>query len=258
MVGHRCNKCKKKFVSEYLLNKHLNRAVPCDTKLQCDICGREFSLKKDFEQHMNRKTPCIKINENVKFYKEIELQIEQEKIKQEEEITRRELEKIRLKSELEIKKIQKESELRHIEIELRRQKNLEIEAVKEKRKQNNNNNNLPLPYSNKIQYCYVISNDLNIAHNRFKFGRTTCNQKDLVGCYSRGLPNAQVLLYYETDDYIRDENHVLDHFKEYRISHGNGNRKSEWLQIEFERLKDFLDIYFENNIEENPIESEDS
>ncbi len=104
----------------------------------------------------------------------------------------------------------------------------------------------------KKQYCYVISNDVNIAHSRFKFGRTVCNQKDLIGCYSRGLPNAQVLLYYETDDYIRDENHVLNHFKEHRLD--NASKKSEWLQIEFEILKDFLDIYFENNVEEIPTE----
>jgi hypothetical protein len=64
MPGHRCNKCRKKFVCEYLLNKHLNRVVPCDKKLSCDKCGKEFSLKKDFDQHMNKKTSCVVINTN--------------------------------------------------------------------------------------------------------------------------------------------------------------------------------------------------
>lgn len=172
MTVHRCNKCRKKFVSEYLLNKHLNRAVPCDKKLSCDKCSKEFSLKKDYDQHMNRKTSCVVVNINNQTSIEISLQIEQEK-------TRRELEKIKLKAELaketKLALLEKESELRQREIELRKEKNLEIEEAKEKRKEKtvhiiNNEQNITIQnnFILNIQNKYVTHTVIALESKEFK------------------------------------------------------------------------------------------
>lgn len=219
---NQCQNCFKLLSNKYKLEMHLNRKIPCVPKpkeFKCERCKKIFTTKQYLQTHMNKKNICkIKIDLEL----ELQLKIEKEKTKQEE---------------IKLKQVEKE-----------------LKIIEKKSMIDNYNDVTNIP---KIQYCYVISNDVNIAHNRYKFGRTICNQKDLIGCYSRGLPNAQVLLYYETDDYIRDENHVLNHFKEYRLD--NASKKSEWLQIEFVLLNDFLDIYFDNQIsEEIPNESVDS
>jgi uncharacterized OB-fold protein len=35
LAAAKCNKCGKKFVSEYILNRHKNKKVPCDVVLSC-------------------------------------------------------------------------------------------------------------------------------------------------------------------------------------------------------------------------------
>ncbi len=171
----KCTKCKKKFVSQYLLDKHLNREIPCDQEIKCEKCDKKFEKKRDLERHMNRKTPCVSIKHNLKV---LELEKEQEKTKQEEEKTKRELEKTRqeaektkreleklkLKIELENKKqqtIEKESESKKEEIELRKLKNLEIEKVKTERKEktasiinNINTQNIKIEVTNNINNMF--------------------------------------------------------------------------------------------------------
>jgi hypothetical protein len=115
----KCTKCKKKFVSQYLLDKHLNREITCDQEIKCGTCGKIFKLKRDLERHMNRKTPCIKNYYN-KNNSNVLLEIEKEK-------TKRELEKIKLQIELENKKQQT--------IQIKMDKSLEIEKVKTDRKE---------------------------------------------------------------------------------------------------------------------------
>lgn len=119
----KCKKCKKKFISQYLLDKHLNREVPCDQKIMCELCNKIFQKKIELERHMQRKTPCVKVD---KIKKSISLEIQQEKTKQEREKTRRELEKIKLKNE----QIKLKNEQREKEIQLQKEKALAIEEKK--------------------------------------------------------------------------------------------------------------------------------
>ncbi len=169
----RCTKCKKKFVSQYLLDKHINREIPCDQEIKCEKCGKIFEKKVYLERHMKRKTPCITINQNIKLS---QLEIEKEKtkreIEKEKEKTRRELEKLKLKSELEIIKINKESENKQKEIELKMNKSLEIEKAKTDRKEktasiinNINTQNINIEVTNNINNIF----DAKIVLNSDKF-----------------------------------------------------------------------------------------
>jgi len=54
----KCSKCNNTFNSEYVLNKHLNRKIPCDTILQCTRCDKVFKTIRDLNSHENRKFPC--------------------------------------------------------------------------------------------------------------------------------------------------------------------------------------------------------
>ena len=46
MLLIRCKKCNKSFLSEYLLNRHKNKQVPCGTKLSCKKCNKILLLEK--------------------------------------------------------------------------------------------------------------------------------------------------------------------------------------------------------------------
>lgn len=54
----KCSKCNNTFNSEYVLNKHLNRKIPCDIVLQCARCNKVFQTIRDLNSHENRKFPC--------------------------------------------------------------------------------------------------------------------------------------------------------------------------------------------------------
>ncbi len=237
----KCTKCNKKFKSDYLLNKHLNQKVPCDSTIKfiCNKCKKEFKSDYHLQRHNSRKTTCVNEIIETNSNSMILLEIEKEK-------TKRELEKLKLKIELENKKqqtIEKEYENKKEEIELRRLKNLEIEQTKTDRK------------GTVSDCCYVITNEVYEKNNMFKFGRTACSKKELISCYSRGLPNPKILLFYKTDTATQDELNILTYLKEYRID--GPNRKSEWLKIEFEILKNYLEEYFKNSIiNENENENE--
>ncbi len=60
-MKYKCPKCKSKFISQYLLDKHLNRETPCDIKIKCDKCDKEFQNKFILEKHLKRKNPCVRI-----------------------------------------------------------------------------------------------------------------------------------------------------------------------------------------------------
>lgn len=166
-MKYRCQKCKKRFTSEYLLNKHLNKTISCDIVLKCDKCEKKFDTIFLLNRHLLRKTPCISTtienNSNNILLKieEVKLDQEREKTRQEEEKTRRELEKLKLKEEIQIKKI-----------ELQKQKNLEIEQAKTDRKEktasiinNINNQNIKIEVTNHINNIF----DAKIVLNSDKF-----------------------------------------------------------------------------------------
>lgn len=98
-----CIRCEKQFNSEYNLNKHLNKKIPCGTSLKCDRCYKLFYNKRDYDQHLSRKFPCKMSNDQSKLeLKKIELEIQ--KINA---VVRLEVEKDRsLRSEIKLKAIE--------------------------------------------------------------------------------------------------------------------------------------------------------
>lgn len=91
--------------------------------------------------------------------------------------------------------------------------------------------------------CYVISSPDLILLNKYKFGKTNQTRKQLETTYQRYLDGAKVLLFYETDTEDEDEDAILEHFREHRQKTSTG-RLNEWLRIEFNILKDYLENYF--------------
>jgi hypothetical protein len=94
-----CNKCDRIFTSNVYLNRHINRKIPCDRKLEYDRCGKDFTQLSNFNSHINRKNPCS-IKENLVINKSLELELSKEITKQKQkyiefakEITKQEQEK---------------------------------------------------------------------------------------------------------------------------------------------------------------------
>ena len=54
-----CSKCNKVFKRNIDLNRHINRKIPCDRKLECNRCFKNFNQKCDLLSHMNKKTNVI-------------------------------------------------------------------------------------------------------------------------------------------------------------------------------------------------------
>ncbi len=96
--------------------------------------------------------------------------------------------------------------------------------------------------------CYVLTNYILKQHNLYKFGRTTQDALKLRSTYQRYLIRPEVMLFYETKDYISDEKYILTHFSQNRLDHWSG-RKSEWLEIDYLYMKEFLDEYFRHKRE---------
>lgn len=96
--------------------------------------------------------------------------------------------------------------------------------------------------------CYVITNYILKQHNLYKFGITTQNSLKLRSTYQRYIIKPEVMLFYETKDFVRDEKFILNHFSQNRLLHCSG-RKSEWLEIDYSKLKTFLDEYFRHKRE---------
>lgn len=133
-----CEKCNQKFKSVYLLEKHKNKQIPCDTliKFQCINCHKALASKQSLERHLNKKIPCNKnkqenfSNEILTFHQKKELLILEKNL--EKEILEKKLEmekKFQIEKEIEI--LEKKMEIQE---RLHRQR-MEIEDAKLARKE---------------------------------------------------------------------------------------------------------------------------
>jgi uncharacterized C2H2 Zn-finger protein len=162
-----CKVCHRKFKSEYLLNKHVNRKIPCNAqdKLICTKCNKVFKTYQDLQRHMNKKIPCAK-DEKI---------ISDEKISDKIKIIEAELKKekdiILFKHVLEKEKIQ-----------LQKEKHLAIENAKLDRKVqtaqviNNIHNEIKIQQINNFVVCHptegvldATPENLELPLDRFKF-----------------------------------------------------------------------------------------
>lgn len=90
-MTYSCIKCDKIFNREIDLERHNNRKIPCDRKLQCQRCFKEFKLSGDLKRHMYKKNKCydkrsdlelvLKIEETKMVVAKTNLELEKEKNK---------------------------------------------------------------------------------------------------------------------------------------------------------------------------------
>lgn len=84
-MQYKCKQCNKKFISQYLLDKHSNRKVPCTIEIKCNRCGKVFTNTIYLNRHLERKNPCTGINtevDKIQSHLQMQLEIEKEKTKQ--------------------------------------------------------------------------------------------------------------------------------------------------------------------------------
>lgn len=264
-MKYKCLKCNNKFSSEYMLNKHMNKQVPCDIKIECDKCGLSFTSKIYLERHKNRKTPCIK---NM----EVTINIPQVSKSDEKQKNRLKIEKEKTKQlELKLKEktmeIEAQKELKLLEIEalkLRNDSRLKEEEMKTERKEktthiiNNQQNitiqnNFVLNIQNKYVTDYVIAieseefkeyeNDIykiaidkKLLFNRYLFD-TSKNINEFISIFLRLLFNCESKIDYKNMFYSRDLNAFFGIFK--ILIEGN----------EKECYKEIREISYENHID---------
>ena len=133
----RCKLCQSIFTSEYLLLKHKNRKIPCNTIFKCDRCDKILSTHYALENHYKRKIPCIKpttiinpINQkkSKNFKKEIIILEKKKEIEIEKANIKLEILKIKKK---EARRIQEEKR-DILEMEVQREAMLEFERDQRK------------------------------------------------------------------------------------------------------------------------------
>ena len=129
MSNYKCKTCKKKFISEYLLNKHLNKKIPCSVIIKCIRCNKVFEYSRDLDRHEKRKNPCKIINTKTDL--ELRLEIERERT------ARLQIEKDKdLNNKLIIinEKAKKEKEKNKLRLKIiQEKKEKELEIIKEKK-----------------------------------------------------------------------------------------------------------------------------
>jgi uncharacterized C2H2 Zn-finger protein len=108
-----CIKCDKIFKRNIDLNRHINRKIPCDRKLECNRCFKNFNQKCDLLNHINKINKC----HNKRSEMEIQTEIKIKNITE---------------SEMKIKELDKENENLKLQLQL---KELELKLVP-KRKPN--------------------------------------------------------------------------------------------------------------------------
>lgn len=59
-----CKRCKKKFSSFQILERHMKKKNPCNRKIQCEKCGKVFKQLGHLKKHLDRKTLCEPIQGN--------------------------------------------------------------------------------------------------------------------------------------------------------------------------------------------------
>lgn len=79
-MNYKCTTCGQKFTSQYLLDKHLKRKVPCSLEIKCNRCGKTFTSTIFLNRHLERKNPCTIVNNEI----QLQLELEKEKTKQQE------------------------------------------------------------------------------------------------------------------------------------------------------------------------------
>lgn len=100
-----CKRCGLICSSDYNLNLHLNKEIPCTSDIKCQRCNQVFANKRNLNSHMNKKFPCVAVNQpsssNSIAELELKLAIEKEKTHRmeriEKEKTEREKEKTKRK-----------------------------------------------------------------------------------------------------------------------------------------------------------------
>ena len=59
-----CKRCKKKFSSVQILERHMKKKNPCNRTIRCEKCGKVFKQLGHLKKHLDRKTPCEPIQGN--------------------------------------------------------------------------------------------------------------------------------------------------------------------------------------------------
>lgn len=54
----KCSKCNKEFETNYKLNRHNDRKIPCDNVIKCNKCEKIFKTTQQLQNHIKRKIPC--------------------------------------------------------------------------------------------------------------------------------------------------------------------------------------------------------
>lgn len=94
---------------------------------------------------------------------------------------------------------------------------------------------------------YIISDPSHMKDDLYKFGITNDVEYMLKFKYKKYLCNAKVLLFYKSNDCVKDEITIMKHFKNVRCIDYDGTR-SKWIKINYEELKKYLDFYFGKSI----------
>ena len=106
-----CSKCNKVFKRNIDLNRHINRKIPCDRKLECNRCFKNFNQKCDLLSHMNKKNKChnrrseAEIQDSIKTKSLTEAEIQLEIKKLEVELKDKTIKELELQLKLAPKKI---------------------------------------------------------------------------------------------------------------------------------------------------------
>jgi DNA-directed RNA polymerase subunit RPC12/RpoP len=212
-----CTKCNKEFKTKQELDRHLNRKIKCDNKIECQYCKKEFKTKQKLERHLDRKISCqAEISQNK--IENVGLKNDIDKLKLENEINiinlKNEIAKLKDTNKIEIVKLKDTNKIEILKLQndilkLKLEKYNEIKILKVENEKLKEIINKDI-YLNGIIYKIEHKDNNKICY----IGSTTKSIKSRYSAhkhkYGRWLLN---------DDYGKCE--IYEYFKMYDIENFN-------------------------------------
>jgi len=232
-MSYKCKKCKKTFISFYMLNVHENKKISCDVILKCDKCDKIFKREIDLINHKNRKTSCavakserneLESKNLVKIKLDAKLAVLKQQSKIQKERANERIEIFKAKSELALKLANLKIENDNKKSEERKILAMEMENEKTKRKEITASINKEKAF---IEQTRLIQDELDTYKNRI-------NKEE-----ERYSKNIKYIQSINTSPFIFEEDQVQIHLD--RISYDGINN--------FDKTKLFEDYENPNQFE---------
>jgi hypothetical protein len=245
---YKCHKCSKKFKSEYLLDKHVNKKISCDIVIKCEKCNKIFESIFILNNHLKRKTPCNNFNSQIQNsnieLKKLEIELKKLELKNKLDIER---EKMKNKKEIELKKLELKDKIEREKMENKTNN----ELIKSKRK---GTTSVTIKNENKQNHITNVTNTINNNYNNNNNNNNTyVTNNIIIDEDKREKKKEEIYIDFEKNMYkYYTGGSKLEKMLVFSISHVHNNE--QYPEMKYYKCMDDILFKFTSENKYEPIE----